>query len=72
MRANPINTHGFISWKEWFYIKLSYWKWFFRTFLNKSKFQGFDVTGEIKLKPKKKGLVISGNTVRNGGQIVVE
>ena len=64
--------NSFLTWKEWFYMKKSIVKWYFRTFRNKSRFQDWEVMGEVRIKPKKKGMLITGITAHEGGQLIVE
>ena len=59
--------NSFLTWKEWFYIKKGIIKWHLRTFRNKSKFQDWEISSVVKIKPKKKGMLITGITVQEGG-----
>ena len=64
--------NSFLTWKEWFYMKKSIVKWYFRTFRNKSKFQNWEIRSVVKIKPRKKGMLITGNKVLEGGQLIIE
>ncbi len=63
---------SFLTWKEWIYMKKSIVKWHLKTFRNKSKFQDWEIRGIVRIKPRKKGMLITGIKTLEGGQFIIE
>jgi len=64
--------NDFLTWREWFYMKKGIIRWFLRTLFNKSKFTNWEINGVVRIKPRKKGKLISGLVIREGGQVIIE
>ncbi len=65
--------NSFLTRKEWRHLKWYHFKFFVYTIFHRvSKFQNWEIVGTVRIKAKKKARLITGNTVLEGGQLIIE
>ena len=63
----------FLTPREILYIKWANLKFFvYRIFHKVSKFENWEIAGTVRIKAKKKAKLIVGNTILEGGQLIIE
>lgn len=64
---------NFLTPKENLRIKWSHLKFFiYRMFHKVCKFENWEIAGTVRIKGKKKAKLIKGNTILEGGQLIIE
>ena len=59
--------------RENLYIKWGYLKFLvYKIFHKVSKFENWEIAGTVRIKAKKKAKLIVGNTILEGGQLIIE
>lgn len=63
----------FLTRKERLRIKWSHFKFFFYKMFHKvSVFKNWEIGGTVRIKGKKKAKLIKGNTILEGGHLIIE
>ena len=61
------------TWGEWLHMRWCNLKFFiYKMFHRISRFQNWEIDGTVKIKAKKKGMLIAGNTILEGGHLILK